>query len=184
MNTRTRFQKEAKGNSEMAYLKKQIYMCMRQSGSNVKYYKLFVVGAYLSMKQGLILFQLLEGSDKEKMAHRSTQVLYPFWLTLAQWLFYAVLILLFVSCFNTLYRPFFLTLIDIFRHLRKVFRCSHPITNCGTPLEWWPPLKVIRELKYELAVYKVNLDDCEKNFGNHHALTPSRGIQICSYPLT
>ena len=36
MNTRTRFQKEAKGNSEMAYLKKQIYMCMRQSGSNVK----------------------------------------------------------------------------------------------------------------------------------------------------
>ena len=78
MNTRTRFQKEAKGNSEMAYLKKQIYMRMRQSGNNVKDCKLFLVGAYLSMKQGLILFQLLEGSDKEKMAHRSTQVVYTF----------------------------------------------------------------------------------------------------------
>ena len=78
MNTRTRFQKEAKGNSEMAYLETQTYMCMRQNGSNVKDCNLFLVGAYLSMKQGLILFQLLEGSDKEKMAHRSTQVVYTF----------------------------------------------------------------------------------------------------------
>ena len=57
---------------------------MRQSRNNVKDYtivlnsKLFLVGAHLSMKQGLVLFQLLEGSDKEKMAHRSTQVVYPF----------------------------------------------------------------------------------------------------------
>ena len=57
---------------------------MRQSGNNVKdctivlNSKLFLVGAYLFMKQGLVLFQLLEGSDKEKMAHRSTQVVYAF----------------------------------------------------------------------------------------------------------
>ncbi|KAK2552919.1 Tetratricopeptide repeat protein 37 [Acropora cervicornis] len=68
-------------------------------------------------------------------------------------------------------------LTDLLRHLRKVFRCSHPITNCGTPLEWSPPLKNVIAWTNLGVLYlkhgKIEL--AHEAFKNSQALDPSYG---------